>query len=214
MTVTAATDWSAVPIGQFVAQLIAKQPTPGGGAACAVSAAIGAATIAMAAGYTSGPKYAAVEAAARGIYKDLETGAKKLVALAAEDEAAYGAVNAVLALPKEPEEARKLRWEKLKKARLDAAQVPVRMIEQCLATLELARKLKPICNRSILSDLGAGSEMVAGALQAAAVQVRANLEGLKGGDKIAARLAELEAAFLPALADIRIAIPTAGDAST
>ncbi|MGH7143523.1 MAG: cyclodeaminase/cyclohydrolase family protein [Planctomycetota bacterium] len=208
----AATDWSRVAIGDFIAQLIAKQPTPGGGAACAVNAAVGAATIAMAAGYTSGPKYQAIEAQAQALYRGLQEAARGLIALAAEDEAAYAAVNAVLALPKEPDAARKLRWEKLKAARLAAARVPVRMVEQCVEALRLAAGLKPICNRSILSDLGAGSEMVAGALSGAAVQIRANLDGLKGGEPLAEQLAALEAAAQPLLAVIRA--PDVPDAPT
>ncbi|HTL51609.1 MAG TPA: cyclodeaminase/cyclohydrolase family protein, partial [Planctomycetota bacterium] len=147
--VPAPTDWSVVAIGEFVARLCAKVPTPGGGAACAVNGAVGAATIAMSAGYTSGPKYAAVETEAKEIYQKLQDAARALIALAGEDEAAYGAVNAVLALPKEPDEARKLRWEKLKKARLAAAGIPVRMVEQCADVLVLAKQLKPICNKSI-----------------------------------------------------------------
>ena len=106
-----ATDWSAVTLGEFIAKLCAKIPTPGGGAACAVNAAVGAATIAMSAAYTSGPKYQAVEADARDIDQKLQAAARTFMALAGEDEAAYGAVNAVLALPKEPDDARKLRDE-------------------------------------------------------------------------------------------------------
>lgn len=206
------TNWGAVSIGDFIARLCAKVPTPGGGAACAVSGAVGAATVAMAAAYTSGPKYAAVESEAKQIEQQLQALAQTLIGLAGEDEAAYGAVNAVLALPKEPEEARKLRWEKLKKARLAAAKIPVRMVEQCVEVLRLAAQLKPICNKSILSDLQAGSEMAVGAMQAAAVQVRANLEGLKGGETLGERLAALEILAMPLLVEIRRAPEPAANA--
>ena len=47
---------TAQTVGDFVAALAAKQPTPGGGAAAAVGAAVGAAAAAMSAQYTQRKK--------------------------------------------------------------------------------------------------------------------------------------------------------------
>ena len=48
------------PIGGFIASLSARTAIPGGGAAAAIAAALGCAAGAMAARYTTGPKWAAV----------------------------------------------------------------------------------------------------------------------------------------------------------
>lgn len=48
--------FKSIPIEQFIANLAAKQPTPGGGAAAAVGAAIGSAAASMSAAYTQRKK--------------------------------------------------------------------------------------------------------------------------------------------------------------
>lgn len=83
------TSQASLPIAEFVTQLSAKQPTPGGGAAAAVGAAIGAAAAQMAAAYTQRKKDVESGAAtsAQELIAKLDTSA--LLASADADAAAY-----------------------------------------------------------------------------------------------------------------------------
>lgn len=45
-------NFKSLPIDQFLTNLAAKQPTPGGGAAAAIGGAVGSAAASMAAAYT------------------------------------------------------------------------------------------------------------------------------------------------------------------
>jgi formiminotetrahydrofolate cyclodeaminase len=76
-------------VGEFVAALAAKQPTPGGGAAAAVGAAVGAAAAAMAAAYTTRKKdrESGAAAAAEALIATLDTAA--VLAAADADAVAY-----------------------------------------------------------------------------------------------------------------------------
>ena len=86
---TMSTSQASLPIAEFVTQLSAKQPTPGGGAAAAVGAAIGAAAAQMAAAYTQRKKDVESGAAtsAQELIAKLDTSA--LLASADADAAAY-----------------------------------------------------------------------------------------------------------------------------
>jgi methenyltetrahydrofolate cyclohydrolase len=84
-----ATGQATLPIAEFVKQLCAKQPTPGGGAAAAVGAAIGAAAAQMSAAYTQRKKDVESGAAATGQELIRKLDVEELLASADADASAY-----------------------------------------------------------------------------------------------------------------------------
>ncbi|KAJ1444867.1 Formiminotransferase-cyclodeaminase-domain-containing protein [Pelagophyceae sp. CCMP2097] len=143
----------AMQVGAFVAQLAAKQPTPGGGAAACVAAAIGNAAGAMACAYSQRKKD--VESGAAAVAA--ETGSRLLAAgprelsAADEDAAAYGALQATwakdCALSNEAKAA----------VAAHALAVPVGLVERCHEHALLLKTFFPSCNPGIVSDAHVGA---------------------------------------------------------
>jgi hypothetical protein len=84
-------------LSQFAAQLAERTPTPGGGSMAAYLAASGAALVAMACRFTSGDKFAAVQAAATATADALDELRPAALGLVDRDARAYDAVTAAFA---------------------------------------------------------------------------------------------------------------------
>lgn len=148
------------PIGPWVGSLAARQATPGGGAAAAVAAAIGAAVGAMAARYTTGKKWADRAEQATALAEALEEAAKRCLALADEDAAAYTALQASWKdqSQSDAEKAAIAAW---------AQGVPAGLIATCAEQAEALAGFLEACNPMIVSDAKAGIHLLAGAGRAA-----------------------------------------------
>lgn len=147
-------------IGQFVTDLAAKLPTPGGGAAAAISASIGAAAAVMSAAYTSRKKDIASGNAefARKLTESVDL--NELISLADEDAVAYAALQRTWKeKDMSPEE----------KAQIEAAAlaVPVKLTTLCHKHIAAIRDFLPKCNEKITSDAKVGIHGLAGAARAA-----------------------------------------------
>ncbi|HKO24421.1 MAG TPA: cyclodeaminase/cyclohydrolase family protein [Chloroflexota bacterium] len=104
-------------IAHFLDELASGAPTPGGGAAAALEAALGAALVSMVCNLTIGrEKYRAYEQTmmeARARAEELRTHALDLVA---EDSASYSAVGAAYALPRGSDEEKAARQARIQEA--------------------------------------------------------------------------------------------------
>ena len=91
----------AVPQPDFLDQLAAALPAPGGGSAAAYAGAMGAALVCMVAGLTIGKKkYAGVEEKMKSILAEAENLRASLTAAVSEDAAAFDAVLLAVRLPR------------------------------------------------------------------------------------------------------------------
>mmetsp|Transcript_6702 Transcript_6702/g.21641 ORF Transcript_6702/g.21641 Transcript_6702/m.21641 type:complete len:194 (-) Transcript_6702:114-695(-) len=177
----------AMQVGAFVAQLAAKQPTPGGGAAACVAAAIGNAAGAMACAYSQRKKD--VESGAAAVAA--ETGSRLLAAgprelsAADEDAAAYGALQATwakdCALSNEAKAA----------VAAHALAVPVGLVERCHEHALLLKTFFPSCNPGIVSDAHVGVHLLCGAARAAFATVMVNSPPPFEATRLRGLLAEL-----------------------
>ena len=104
-------------IAHFLDELASGAPVPGGGAAAALEAALGAALLSMVCNLTIGrEKYRAYEQTmmeARARAEELRTHA---LALVAEDSASYSAVGAAYALPRGSDEEKAARQARIQEA--------------------------------------------------------------------------------------------------
>jgi glutamate formiminotransferase/formiminotetrahydrofolate cyclodeaminase len=165
----------------FLDRLAASTATPGGGAAAAYTAAMGAALVAMVAGLTVGKKkYAAVEAEMQEILSRAESLRADLTAAVTEDSAAFEAVMSALKMPKESPEQLKVRGEALEQAMLQAARVPLRVVNMALEVIELAVKAAQDGNLNAISDAASAAAMARAGLTSAGYNVRINLVDLQG----------------------------------
>lgn len=145
-------------VDTLIGALTERTPVPGGGAAAAIAAALGCAAGAMAARYTSGPKYAANETAARILGDLLAAAAQDCTRLGDADAAAYAAVGA----------ARKTKDAiTITAAEQQAGTVPADLLALCALHATALASFIPSCNPNLISDVKVGIHLLAGAGRAA-----------------------------------------------
>lgn len=163
-------------IGAFVDVLASAEPTPGGGAASAVAAALGAGLVAMVASLTVGhPKYAVFadrNGAAAAAGREL---ADRFLALADEDAAAYGAFGIAMKMPRATDDEKAARSAALRAAARVAADVPLRILAACQEIVVASEALAGRSNLNAASDLAVASRLAEAAAHGAAENVRVNL---------------------------------------
>jgi formiminotetrahydrofolate cyclodeaminase len=181
-----------MPLGELLAALAAKSPTPGGGAAAAHSGAIGVALAEMVVAYSVGRKsLAAHEPVLRAAAFTLADARAALLELAEEDARAYAALNALQRLP-DADPAR----AGTASALAAATEVPMRTARACADALALMASLRGRTNPHLASDLRIAKLLAHAATRASAVNVEVNLPGLPEPQAAAARarLADVMAA--------------------
>jgi formiminotetrahydrofolate cyclodeaminase len=172
-------------IGSFLTRLAARSATPGGGATGALQAAQAAALLAMVARFSDGPRYdtetvGRIRAAADGLTDEA-------VELAAADEAAFEQVAAAYRLPRETAEAQAARSGAISGASAGAARPPADLMAAAVRLVGLAEELLPVANKNVISDIAAASAAISGAAVTAAVNIEANLPGIRD-DRLKAEL--------------------------
>ncbi len=163
-------------IGGFLESVAAKSPTPGGGAVAAAVGAMSSALAGMVLSYSLGKKSLAehqpeLEAAAAQLRRARDL----LLALAEEDERAYGAVNDLTKLP----EGDPRRGAELPGAALAATQAPLSVMATACDLLRLFERLASITNRHLRSDLAIAAVLADAVCRAGRWNVAINLPMLR-----------------------------------
>ena len=168
--------FASLSLGEFVEQLSSAEPVPGGGAASAVAAALGASLASMVAALSSGrPKYAQYESTLTRAGATGRRLAGELLALADRDAGAYAGYAAALKMPRETEAQIEERRAAIRAAARQASDAPWEIVLACHA---LAVEVEALAGRS---NVNAASDVLVAALLAeagargAAENVRINL---------------------------------------
>jgi formiminotetrahydrofolate cyclodeaminase len=167
-------------IGSWLDELGSASPTPGGGAAAGVAAAMGAALISMVGHLTVGKEgFRDLDARMRSLVETAEGEREAFLALADEDAAAFESVMTAFRLPKGTDEEKVSRTMRIQEAYAGAAAVPLQLATRCTRLMELAEDATAMGNAHAASDgYSAGLLLFAAAL-AAMANVRINAAGLK-----------------------------------
>jgi formiminotetrahydrofolate cyclodeaminase len=163
-------------IAEFLGQLAARVPAPGGGAAAALHAAQAAALLAMVARYSDGARYDA--SLMNRVVTEADDLRDQALALAEADAAAFGAVAQAYRLPKDTDAATTARSAAIAEAVAGAAQPPADVIRLSLLLVSLAEELLPTGNRNVITDVAAAAEAARAAAVTARVNVEVNLRGI------------------------------------
>jgi glutamate formiminotransferase/formiminotetrahydrofolate cyclodeaminase len=176
----------------FLGRLSAGTATPGGGAAAAYAGAMGAALVGMVARLTLGKKkYAEAEAQMQSVVDSADRLRASLAAAVHADSQAFEAVMAAFKLPRQTPEQQTARDEAVEQAYIHAAEVPLHVARDAVATLGLAAVVAERGNTNAFSDAGSAAYLAKASLAGAALNVRANAAAIRDRPTAANWLREL-----------------------
>jgi formiminotetrahydrofolate cyclodeaminase len=164
------------PVAELLDRFAAKQATPGGGGAAAITAAMAAGLLGMAARFSTAQL---IDSAGRAAYADrMRT---QVATLAEQDAEAYQAVLAAFALPRAPDP--QVRRRQIRRALERAARVPTEIAEAACGVAVEAVELAKRGNQNLRGDAFTAAVLAAAAARSAAELVRLNVElGDLGGE--------------------------------
>lgn len=178
---------------EFVDALASKAPTPGGGGASAYAGALASALASMVGNLTVGKKkYAAVEERVQAELLELEDTRVRLLELIDADAEAFAPLAAAYGMPKGTEEEAAAQQAALQAALVDACEVPLEIMRQCVQVVESCVFLAKHGSVLAVSDAGAGAVLAKAALLAASLNVRINIGSMADGARAAAYRDEME----------------------
>jgi len=167
------------PIKDYLDDLGARKPAPGGGSAAALMAALGTSLMSMVANYTIGKRdYKALENKVSDILAKAHTFDSVLRQLIDKDAAAYGILSEGLKKCKDDAAAR----DKLYKAAIEPPLLVCTVSHDCL---ELCKELVSCGNKGLITDTACAAIMFEGAFFSAKFNVYINLEHVTDMDYIA-----------------------------
>ena len=164
----------------FVAATASKEPTPGGGAIAALTAATGAALAEMVANLTVGKKgYEAVQPEMEELQAKAEAIRKRMLELSQADADVFNIFMNALGLPKNTDEEKAARTAAIQQAYKDAAMVPFEIGELANQIFDLAELASRKGNQNLITDAIIAAINARAAVKSAFLNVRINLSGIK-----------------------------------
>jgi formiminotetrahydrofolate cyclodeaminase len=151
-------------LSEYCEVLSQKLPTPGGGSAAALSAALGAALISMVVNYSLGKKTPDIDVKLTEILVKSEKLRKRFLELVDLDAEAY------LAFIK----ARKADEKTREEAKKRACDVPLEIAKLCYEAIDLTPYLVLEGNKFLVSDVEVALELLGAAFKSAMFNVRIN----------------------------------------
>jgi formiminotetrahydrofolate cyclodeaminase len=181
-------------IGDYLDQLADRVPAPGGGAAAALQAAVGAALLGMVARYSTGERYAADQETISRIITESDELRSIALRLAEADAEAFSAVSDAYRMPRSTEAESADRSAALARALVGAAWPPTQVIGIAGMVVDLAEALAAIGNRNVASDVAAAAEAARAAAATARVNVEINLASITDAQASLEMIAEADKA--------------------
>ena len=177
----------------FLDELASSTPAPGGGSVAALSGALGAALTAMVCNLTIGrKKYADVEDDLKPVLASAEQLRGTFSQLIDRDTLAFNKVMEAFGLPKDSEPQKALRSVAILEATKEAALVPLEVMKHCIDALALTQQVAASGNVNSVSDAGVSAYMLHAAVEAAALNVRINLNNLNDSEFVGWKTDEMD----------------------
>ncbi|SJZ53072.1 cyclodeaminase/cyclohydrolase family protein [Selenihalanaerobacter shriftii] len=180
-------------IAEFMEEFASKSPTPGGGSAAALSGALGAVSTCMVASLTVGKDdYADVQEEMEELIDATTQLKEDYLDLVNEDMEVFGEYMDALQMPKETDEEKELRDKTMKKASIEATEVPFTMAKKSVDILKQAVIAAKKGNSHAVSDAGVGAIEAWAALEAAELNVNINLAFMSDEEYVAEKRKAME----------------------
>lgn len=173
--------------------LASDAPTPGGGAASAVAAMLGASLVSMVTRLSQGrERYAPFAATHERALVASEAARLRFLELADEDAAAYRGLVEARAQGRDGSVSPEDRERAVRDAAHEAARVPMLIVRECYALMEHVERLAGRSNQHAASDLDVAARLLDAAARGAGANVIVNLPAM-GDERLAdSMLGELE----------------------
>ncbi|MBX3464696.1 MAG: cyclodeaminase/cyclohydrolase family protein [Planctomycetes bacterium] len=176
---------------QLIASLAAKTPTPGGGAAAAMTGCMGAALFLMVVRFSRGKKAnAAREEDLARVEALLEGHLGRMLPMAERDCRSFDLVSAAYGMPKETDAQKALREKAIQEAMVGAMVVPEEALCMVRDVFVAMEGVVDCIGKAIVSDLASGAALLLAAAEGAFLNVKINAAYLTNrelADKTVAR---------------------------
>lgn len=171
-------------VREFISELGSNSPVPGGGSVAALSSSLASALSSMVFNLTVGKKaYNSLSEEEKAqVNSSLEVTSElkdEFLDLMNEDTVAFNSVMEAFKLPKETEEEKSIRSEKIQEGYKVAIAVPLEVAKRTFNLYEHILVAVKYGNKNAISDGGVAALMAQSAIEGAILNVRINLSGLK-----------------------------------
>lgn len=174
-------------IKDYIEKLSSKEPIPGGGSAAALAGALSSALTAMVFNLTIGKKvyeeYNEEEKALiNTALKKIEECNIELMNFMDKDGEAFLSLMQAFRLPKDSQEEKIKRNEKIQLGYENALNIPLSLAKKCIEIYEYVLVASKYGNKNIISDAGVAAILLQGAVESAILNVKINLSGVRDED--------------------------------
>jgi formiminotetrahydrofolate cyclodeaminase len=161
-------------IEHWITGLAAKQPTPGGGAAAALSAAMAAALLGMVSMYTTGPKWPDISVKMQSLARVLTKLRIRALTLMRADAEAFGEVAETYKMSAVSTKQKAEKHAAVQHALIQASNPPIRVIDIAVELLSYAEELAALGNPNVISDVGIAACNIRSAIESALINIEIN----------------------------------------
>jgi formiminotetrahydrofolate cyclodeaminase len=169
-------------VSEFVFELSSRNPTPGGGGASALAAALGISLGGMVANLTIGkPNYAADDDEMKQLKVATYRVQKELLDLIQKDADAFGPLAGAYRMPTDTAQERESKARVMEASLKEACLVPLDMMKLCAEAIALLERIAVIGNKLALSDAACGAVLAAAAMRSAWMNVEVNTFSIRDG---------------------------------
>jgi len=167
-------------IKTFLDSLASESATPGGGSVAALTGAMSAALISMVSNLTVGKeKYRHLENDIKLLLQKSESLRAKLEELMEKDVEVFNQLMAIMKLPRNNEEEKKIRNQKMQIALIEAAKVPLEVARKSKELIDICQEIADKGNKNAISDAGVAVILAEAAFDSAIINVKINLNMIK-----------------------------------
>ncbi|MCM8711291.1 cyclodeaminase/cyclohydrolase family protein [Clostridium sp. SYSU_GA19001] len=171
-------------IKTFMEELASSSPTPGGGGAAALTAALASALGSMVFNLTVGKKVYddyndELKTEILSSLETLNSYTDEFINLMEKDAEAFGEFMSAFKLPKNTEEEKNHRQKKIDEGYIKALEVPLNLAEKAFAIYKSIEFSAKYGNKNVISDSGVAALLLQASLESAVLNVKINLSGIK-----------------------------------
>lgn len=170
-------------IKQYCELLGSNEPAPGGGSTAAFAGALAASLTMMVVNLSVGKKSfetqdEKIKADVLKEFDNIKKLREDLYILIDEDTKAFNLFMEAMKLPKETEEEKAFRVDRIQQASIQTLNVPLVTMEKCYLILKNQKNIAMYGNKNAVSDVGVGCHLALAGLEGALLNININLPGI------------------------------------